>query len=641
MWSHQSFCDYLAKLQCFRFLKKIMSEILESGFGVFKKEPIVLLEPQLVTGSDPLDADIKDEFEDEKSDEEVQDDEMDQAIDESELFNSVSKVEACLFEEEIDQDEIFKVKEIKDPDDYWNVDSDDDDFAPPPPIPMPVVRPQPPPVVKAPSPVHFKTEIKKEKEPDPEIFAPATRTTTTTVKVEVASDSDNDFFDNDDNHDDGDYSLPPQYDIKEEDSESDDDDLPLISMKKPGGKKDDKPIFTDTSESEAEQKPKPKRGKDKEGKNSDSGSKQRKKVRVKKEKPGKMGDFYCKTCGRHYKRLNDCEKHESECIAPKPKPKNQLTCGICSDALKSVTALRNHMVTKHTEEKFKCNEEGCEKEFHLKFDYEKHMDSHRKRICPICGKELANKKQLVRHLECHSETTFVCTICGKSYNTRYTLSRHMGTHLEVGKYKCNYCGKHFKNGKCMKLHLLAHSGLKPYKCGFCEKTFPDNTRCTDHMKRHPEWKEKKDLGQKITSVLLMEVPTLHELQEAALKNNVPVKPVASYAERKPQYIPCNICNLIFPSNYKLKLHLSEAHLRGRQSDNRLGSQEDLQQQSQQLQQQHQIQPTTSSSISSTVISSMPVATATTSNVVVLNQPQPHSQVHQFQQQAFHTMGFLS
>uniref|UniRef100_T1GLB9 C2H2-type domain-containing protein n=1 Tax=Megaselia scalaris TaxID=36166 RepID=T1GLB9_MEGSC len=298
------------------------------------------------------------------------------------------------------------------------------------------------------------------------------------------------------------------------------------------------------------------------------------------------------------------------------------------------------MITKHPEEKIKCDEEGCDKEFHLKFDFDKHMDSHRKRICPICGKELANKKQLVRHLECHSETTFVCTICGKSYNTRYTLSRHMGTHLDVGKYKCNYCGKHFKNGKCMKLHLLAHSGLRPYKCGFCEKTFPDNTRCTDHMKRHPEWKEKKDLGQKITSVLLMEVPTLHELQEQALKNNVPVKPVASYAERKPQYLPCSVCNMIFPSNYKLKLHLNEAHLRSgtnnRPGDTRLNQQQPQQVQPQLVQPQQQL-TTSSPSTSNVLLVTMPVAaTSTTNSVVVLNQPQNLSQLqHQQHQQQQH------
>ncbi|KAL5288498.1 hypothetical protein ACFFRR_008993 [Megaselia abdita] len=613
-----------------------MSEILESsGYsnGVFKKEPIVLLEPQLVTAADPLDADIKDECDDDNEDEEdanCNEDEV--AINEYDLYNSASKVEACLFEEEIDQEEIFKVKEIKDPNDYFMVDSDDDDFAPPPPIHI-ASAPPPPPKPRIPSPVDFNAVIKKEKEPDLEVYIEAT-----TVKVEVNSDSDNDFFgDGGDNRDDDvDYSLPQ--DIKEE-SESEDDDLPLSSIKKPQKppvKKENKPIFTDSSDEEEDSK-KPTRGNDDE-KTAKKGRK--KQVRIKKDKTAKLGDFSCKTCGRQYKRHIHCESHESECIAPRPKNKNELTCSTCSEVLKSVTALRHHMIIKHPESKIKCNEEGCDKEFHLQFDFDKHMDSHRKRICPICGKELANKKQLVRHLECHSETTFVCTICGKSYNTRYTLSRHMGTHLEVGKYKCNYCGKHFKNGKCMKLHLLAHSGLKPYKCGFCEKTFPDNTRCTDHMKRHPEWKEKKDLGQKITSVLLMEVPTLHELQEAALKNNVPVKPVASYAERKPQYIPCSICNLIFPSNYKLKLHLSEVHLRGRNVEGRLGEQQQQTLQSQHTQHDHE-QPSSSSTISSTVISSMQHS-PTTSSVVVLNQPQTHSQVHhQFQQQAFHTMGFLS
>lgn len=613
-----------------------MSEILETtdySNGVFKKEPIVFLEPQLITAVDPLDADVKDECdENEDSDENENDNsrqEDEVEIDEYDLYNPSSKVEACLFEEEIDQDEIFKVKEIKHPEQYFMDDSEDDDFArPPPPIPVTSLATAQP---RVSTPVEFKAEIKKET-PEPE--ANVEQVKTTAVKVEIDSDSDNDFFgDNDNRDDDMDYALPPQY-IKEE-SESDDDDVPLSTMKKPATKKVDKPIYTDSSDEELEEpeeKPKFKRTKD--GKFADTKvrSKNPKQVRIKKDKTVKLGDFACKTCGRQYKRHVDCEKHEGECIAPRPKQKNELTCLTCSDVLKSVTALRHHMIIKHPETKIKCNEEGCDKEFHLHIDFDKHMDSHRKRICPICGKELANKKQLVRHLECHSETTFVCTICGKSYNTRYTLSRHMGTHLEVGKYKCNYCGKHFKNGKCMKLHLLAHSGLKPYKCGFCEKTFPDNTRCTDHMKRHPEWKEKKDLGQKISSVLLMEVPTLHELQEAALKNNVPVKPVASYAERKAQYIPCSICNLIFPSNYKLKLHLSEVHLKGRNVDSRLGGQD------QHLELQHEQQPTSSS----TVMSTMPVATATSSNVVVLNQPQTHNQVHQFQQQAFHhSMGFLS
>ncbi|XP_068086996.1 zinc finger protein 134-like [Anabrus simplex] len=80
--------------------------------------------------------------------------------------------------------------------------------------------------------------------------------------------------------------------------------------------------------------------------------------------------------------------------------------------------------------------------------------------CSACGKILAGKLSLLRHLKSHrNDRSFKCDHCGKLFGRRNSLSNHLRFHADGGPYLCNVCGMSFTRKDSLAYHMRTHTDL--------------------------------------------------------------------------------------------------------------------------------------------------------------------------------------
>jgi len=118
-----------------------------------------------------------------------------------------------------------------------------------------------------------------------------------------------------------------------------------------------------------------------------------------------------------------------------------------------------------------------------------HHNHKDRRICDICGKEMA-KSSLKYHMDLHAGTNKVpCKICKKLIG--YSMKEHV-EHVHKGKQwklkKCTICGRMVKD---IHSHMDIHRDKK--KCPQCSLSFP-----ASRLQRHINDKHSED-GKEVVS----------------------------------------------------------------------------------------------------------------------------------------------
>ncbi|CAL9697760.1 unnamed protein product [Knipowitschia caucasica] len=120
-------------------------------------------------------------------------------------------------------------------------------------------------------------------------------------------------------------------------------------------------------------------------------------------------------------------------------------------------------------------------------------------VCEVCGKVMACKSSLQRHVLVHSGTQpYCCRFCRLRFNRKDNLQHHlriMHPHGSTSRLKprpspvtwlCHTCGKTFLYRSRLKTHEMIHTGLKPCKCPLCNKSYMRMNDLEHHIKRrHP------------------------------------------------------------------------------------------------------------------------------------------------------------
>ncbi|GMT32505.1 hypothetical protein PFISCL1PPCAC_23802, partial [Pristionchus fissidentatus] len=125
--------------------------------------------------------------------------------------------------------------------------------------------------------------------------------------------------------------------------------------------------------------------------------------------------------------------------------------------------------------------------------------------CEICGRSFTTLSSLGMHRTVHY--TFKCNLCGKKVADKEQLERHiLASHsdgdeggessgspakrrrsdidpAEEGKrYKCDLCGGSFQSRTALNTHQLRHEGLRPFKCHLCSFDFPNKSLLKGHFR---------------------------------------------------------------------------------------------------------------------------------------------------------------
>ena len=168
-------------------------------------------------------------------------------------------------------------------------------------------------------------------------------------------------------------------------------------------------------------------------------------------------NFVCLECGKKLKRKESLLGHMKIHTGEK-----NYHCDQCEEKYSTSAALRNHVVSKHT-------------------DALNAMPF----MCSYCGKEFKKKAYLQNHVTGHTgEKNFQCNFCSKAFRFKTTLESHINMHNGVKKYECPMCDKKFTQSQQRNMHVRRHNGDKRHKCKSCEMAFIEPAGLRNHMKTH-------------------------------------------------------------------------------------------------------------------------------------------------------------
>ncbi|CAM6088274.1 unnamed protein product [Calypogeia fissa] len=213
---------------------------------------------------------------------------------------------------------------------------------------------------------------------------------------------------------------------------------------------------------------------------------------------------------------------------------------ITEDVL-SVLQTKQHNVVEEEQEPeeehevvYLCTYEGCGKIFPEASGLRKHAHVHGEKqyICQYegCGKRFVDSSKLKRHFLIHTgEKHFICPFegCGKAFSLDFNLRSHMRTHTGENYHICPYedCGKRYAHEYKLKAHMRS----------FHDKNNPEPTVAS------PVTDPEKDV------VVPKYTPA-------------PAAPPPPPVVEKPFVCPFEGCDKRYIHEYKLNLHLKNAHM---------------------------------------------------------------------------------
>ncbi|XP_011559604.2 zinc finger protein 32 isoform X1 [Plutella xylostella] len=173
-----------------------------------------------------------------------------------------------------------------------------------------------------------------------------------------------------------------------------------------------------------------------------------------------VGQFKCGFCKKNYKSRQSLKEHFSNAHSSNKTP---FICTICGKCLTAKSTLVAHLKSHNGTNLFACDE--CPKTYtrasYLKLHKLVHSGQERPKpfSCNYegCERKFSTKHSLTVHIaHTHSTTRpYKCEVCLKCFATLSGLKDHKDTH-SIKDTHCNVCGKQLANKRVLQKHLRLH-----------------------------------------------------------------------------------------------------------------------------------------------------------------------------------------
>lgn len=176
-----------------------------------------------------------------------------------------------------------------------------------------------------------------------------------------------------------------------------------------------------------------------------------------------------------------------------PKPHQ---CNQCPKAWRTVSELKNHLISHSQERPFIC--EICGQAYKHKTALNIHVGMHNgisPFTCVYCKKCFTQKGGLLRHMPIHTgELPYQCDLCGKCFVHHTSFKIHQLSHTGQKHYKCNICSLALLSASHLKRHLRVHTGEKNFVCTTCGKRFAEKYNLISHQKLHETQNSNRNIS---------------------------------------------------------------------------------------------------------------------------------------------------
>ncbi|XP_028158914.1 zinc finger protein 160-like, partial [Ostrinia furnacalis] len=212
--------------------------------------------------------------------------------------------------------------------------------------------------------------------------------------------------------------------------------------------------------------------------------------------------YKCSVCSKRFAFKNNLTRHEQMHKGPPPRQE----CPQCHKQVR-VDLIKVHARIHTARQGFVCVE--CDKRFASRASYEHHLkytQVHAPQLllkykCATCDKGYRSRGELRDHVNYKhmGRTQHKCPICGKALATRRCVGRHVrraheGVRESARDKVCQQCGKTFRDKKGLREHEFIHTGERPLACEICGCTFRQSASLYTHRKRvHKIFPQKKNV----------------------------------------------------------------------------------------------------------------------------------------------------
>lgn len=224
----------------------------------------------------------------------------------------------------------------------------------------------------------------------------------------------------------------------------------------------------------------------------------------------------------------------------------QYRCQVCDRTFHRKDHLKNHSkIHSPVKRIFKCDREGCGKEYSSPISYRKHVAVHAAEDgnleCTICGKICSTKEETVLHLKIHAGSRTVKTQADR-------------------KYRCDQCDRSFFTGKDVRRHLVVHTGKRDFLCQYCPQRFGRKDHLIRHIRKshnHTGKKGKKKVEPRTKSVAAI-------LEEASTSKAQELEEVKSESRssfgifEEESNLPSTSGDIFKPDTKDLSVHFSQS-----------------------------------------------------------------------------------